>query len=287
MAWGGGRSTRRFALAAGSAGVLYADAGGAASRAEEGNHPTAFEATLASHWQSYLFSNLVGVSQEDVCCESQSNADEAPKLPVGQTLPPGQKFPEALRRYMEWGAVRGCTAASSPLVSGTLPTRSISIVSLAWCAILTGTLALCSGCATWLGPHCRHVSCGDAIDLQPCEEIAPETPGNCAEGVSSCDDGATHVCAVNGPKPYVRCFVYSQELCYRCCDFVVQPVWGLAEPIACWPVNKVRHIVNFCAPDGCVGPPDMVGPGRFHAVPTHPVFAPVVVSTPDAQASNP
>ncbi|HEX3600920.1 MAG TPA: hypothetical protein VHU84_12300 [Lacipirellulaceae bacterium] len=42
----------------------------------------------------------------------------------------------------------------------------------------------------------------------------------------------------------------------------------------CWPVKKVCHVINFCAPEGFVGPPDVMGPGRFHPVPTHPVFEP-------------
>jgi hypothetical protein len=32
-------------------------------------------------------------------------------------------------------------------------------------------------------------------------------------------------------------------------------------------------IANYCLPEAALGPPDMVPPGRFHPVPTRPVFA--------------
>jgi hypothetical protein len=44
---------------------------------------------------------------------------------------------------------------------------------------------------------------------------------------------------------------------------------------ACLPCSICCRAFNFCAPDGCIGPPDIAGPGRFHPLPTHPVFAPV------------
>lgn len=174
--------------------------------------------------------------------------------------------------------MRGSTAACSPLASGTLPTRSLTSASLACCAILLGALLLSTGCAAFGGHHCQNVSCGSAVAEEPCVERAPTGPVGCCNAAPNCGSGVT-ACAT---CPSIACpdiSGHAQELCYRCCDFVWAPVWGLAEPVVCWPVNKVRHIVNFCAPDGFVGPPDMVGPGRFHPVPTHPVFAPVVTAS--------
>jgi hypothetical protein len=40
----------------------------------------------------------------------------------------------------------------------------------------------------------------------------------------------------------------------------------------CFPYKVCCRAVNFCSPEGAVGPPDIPGPGRFHPVPTHPVF---------------
>jgi hypothetical protein len=43
----------------------------------------------------------------------------------------------------------------------------------------------------------------------------------------------------------------------------------------CWPGRACCGALNFCAHNESVGPPDIQAPGRFHPVPTHPVFAPV------------
>jgi hypothetical protein len=32
-------------------------------------------------------------------------------------------------------------------------------------------------------------------------------------------------------------------------------------------------VANYCIPEGAIGPPDVMPPGRFHPVPTRPVFA--------------
>lgn len=174
--------------------------------------------------------------------------------------------------------MRGCTAAYSPLASGTLPTRSLIPASLACCAILLGTLSLSTGCATLAGRYCRNTSCGAAVDAEPCAELAPTETADGCEAAPGCGSGVA-TCATCLSIACPDICGHAQELCYHCCDFVWAPVWGLAEPVVCWPVNKVRHVVNFCAPDGFVGPPDMVGPGRFHPVPTHPVFAPVTTTS--------
>ena len=45
--------------------------------------------------------------------------------------------------------------------------------------------------------------------------------------------------------------------------------------VICLPCHVCRGAINFCAHNEAVGPPEIPGPGRFHPVPTHPVFAPV------------
>ena len=34
------------------------------------------------------------------------------------------------------------------------------------------------------------------------------------------------------------------------------------------------QVANFCVPAAAMGPPEVTPPGRFHPVPTDPVFAP-------------
>src|SRR4051812_1534368 len=54
--------------------------------------------------------------------------------------------------------------------------------------------------------------------------------------------------------------------------------WGRCRDAVCcvtdWPCCACRRVVSFCVPDDVVGPSPLQGPGRFHPVPTHPVFAP-------------
>jgi hypothetical protein len=43
----------------------------------------------------------------------------------------------------------------------------------------------------------------------------------------------------------------------------------------CFPCTIGHGVLNFCAHNEAVGPPDIQAPGRFFPVPTHPVFAPI------------
>lgn len=61
---------------------------------------------------------------------------------------------------------------------------------------------------------------------------------------------------------------------YGCACCACSSAIGVAETIVCWPVHTVCYAINFCAPDGYIGPSPAPGPGRFHPVPTHPVFEP-------------
>jgi hypothetical protein len=40
------------------------------------------------------------------------------------------------------------------------------------------------------------------------------------------------------------------------------------------PCSVCGRVFNCCAPDDAIGPPEIPPPGRFHPVPTHPVFQP-------------
>ncbi len=121
-------------------------------------------------------------------------------------------------------------------------------------------LFLCAGCAMPWGGKNRCESCAVAVDeCGKCDSL----------GGDECDQ-----CGQCEPQIYEQwveqCFVTAGYCCCR----VWQPIGYCVEPIVRWPVKKCCHVVNFCAPEGFVGPPDVIGPGRFHPVPTHPVFDP-------------
>ncbi len=97
------------------------------------------------------------------------------------------------------------------------------------------------------------VSC--AMPIEQCESPDGCSCGQCCE----CRPGICN-----------RCFIAGKN----CCCQIWRPIGNCVESIVCWPAHKICHLVNFCAPDGFVGPPDVMGPGRFHPVPTHPVFDP-------------
>jgi hypothetical protein len=128
-------------------------------------------------------------------------------------------------------------------------------------------VVLCSGCA----PMAAHHSCACCTDpVEPgcnCNSNCCEPPCcdqcGCAVGSSGvCENCCPNVCG-NGMAAVEGC------ACSSC-----GTAWGCVEPIACWPIRKCVHYINFCAPEGYCGPPDMPGPGRFHPVPTRPVFSP-------------
>ena len=93
-------------------------------------------------------------------------------------------------------------------------------------------------------------------------------PSSRAKSSAGCSCGQCCECQTGAGD---RCCPASKNCC--CCR-ILRPIGNCLEPIVCWPVHKICHLVNFCAPDGFVGPPDVMGPGRFHPVPTHPVFEP-------------
>jgi hypothetical protein len=55
---------------------------------------------------------------------------------------------------------------------------------------------------------------------------------------------------------------------------ILRRTGGAIVHTTCLPYTCCCHVLNFCATDKCAGPPEVPGPGRFHPVPSHPVFAP-------------
>ena len=77
---------------------------------------------------------------------------------------------------------------------------------------------------------------------------------------------------VQAAKLRPAAIVFEQPCCHECCT------WRIGRKclrVICLPCRVCRGALNFCAHNEAVGPPDIQAPGRFHPVPTHPVFAPV------------
>lgn len=133
-----------------------------------------------------------------------------------------------------------------------LPTRRASTPIRKAAAITLFALLLCAGCVATMSVNKSCGSCGSPVDAcGECDEPVCEECGECAHPVGHTIPGVGFCCGA------------WESMCCFC------------SPVVSWPCHKVCHVVNFCAPDGCCGPPPPPGPGRFHPVPTHPVFEPV------------
>jgi hypothetical protein len=51
-----------------------------------------------------------------------------------------------------------------------------------------------------------------------------------------------------------------------------QGVWSSAMAVSAIPMTVVGNVANFCLPVVAMAPPEVPPPGRFHPVPTRPVF---------------
>ena len=101
--------------------------------------------------------------------------------------------------------------------------------------------SLCTGCA---------IPFGASKECEPCGE--PVHNG------ASCN-----------AHPGLDCILWPGHECY--CSWICRNcLFGTYSPC-----RLCSGAVNFCAKNEAVGPPDIQAPGRFHPVPTHPVFAPV------------
>lgn len=154
-----------------------------------------------------------------------------------------------------------------------MPARSLAAVIRFSTPIVLYAGLFCTGCATPGG--CGH----------PCAGCGEPVAGCCEDEPSPCD--ACDVCEAPACEPCCqsgyceKCWCHTQAAC-ECCTSTAKcyacgcssRVWCCAEPYVCWPWRKCMRVVNFCAPDGCCNPIPGPGPGRFHPVPTHPVFEP-------------
>jgi hypothetical protein len=111
-------------------------------------------------------------------------------------------------------------------------------------------------------PQCGCHSCGDASDIDPvvadeswvaADEITHGDALPCRDGDPSCLGS----CAASGDL--------SQGHSPKCAS--LQSVGRL-------PRDAFASTANFCIAPAGAAPPDLPPPGRFHPVPTRPVFAP-------------
>jgi hypothetical protein len=125
-------------------------------------------------------------------------------------------------------------------------------------ALSVSAALLCSGCIATVSVTNTCSSCGNPVG--DCAECCQGDPGNCGE----CCECPHESCSCTG----------CNGICKGYCCGALHSVAGTCEPCVCWPRHKICHLFNFCAPEGWSGPLPDCGPGRFHPVPTHPVFQP-------------
>jgi hypothetical protein len=155
---------------------------------------------------------------------------------------------------VEARSMRACMTARPLFASNSVPKAVLKLTVRSRVGRLALVLLICAGC---VGPFARsRCSSSCAVPVDECDPVDNPTCGKC----SACSAELCDRCVAAGEN---------------CCCRIWCPIANCVEPIVCWPFQKVCHVLNFCAPDGFVGPPDVAGPGRFHPVPTHPVFEPV------------
>jgi hypothetical protein len=145
--------------------------------------------------------------------------------------------------------------------------------------------SICAGC---VGPFACHraAPCGKVVgecgcdfavcDSAPCDtdqSDADQHKLDCADDDSQSADCDQPCSPAGGGCAIPSACGYAETATSLACG-CTSGAWSYAEPAVCWPWQKFVHVLNFCAPDGFVGPPDQIGPGRFHPVPTRPVFTP-------------
>jgi hypothetical protein len=95
--------------------------------------------------------------------------------------------------------------------------------------------------------ECGSACVADEEDNSNCEEIVAE------ENDDSVADPSTYERLVN--------------------RFVVEPTSTVVMTTFSFAGSAFGTVANYCVPEGAIGPPDSMPPGRFHPVPTRPVFS--------------
>lgn len=180
--------------------------------------------------------------------------------------------------------------------------------------VISINLGGCQPCAPACSKPCEPAcppACGEPVAAAPpaqpwdiaCEDEEQFDCGPTFPGSERCElcvgNNNTEACNIE-TGPSEPCFEYAEPRCanrweacvdltccactkcatsvYNGCCYMWSPIGCRLEPLVHWPGSRCCRVVNFGASECFVGPPDTVGPGHFHPVPTHPVFDPVPLS---------
>ena len=110
----------------------------------------------------------------------------------------------------------------------------------------------------WIGDDSTSTGCGSACEsVEGCREACDD----CTHDEYSNDTGEPHFDAATVYEQVVdRMFVQTASTVVMSTVSIAGTAFGT--------------VANYCIPEGAIGPPDTTPPGRFHPVPTRPVFAP-------------
>ena len=169
----------------------------------------------------------------------------------------------------------------------TVPRRASSIrslrCSLATC-LVAGVVAL-SGCiACPNGASCPNCSKSSPIGIpMSIPSIPPGFPwieGNgkaveCGSACEECEACESDASCCDAAPPESEADLGSRASLYeRSVDrLVVQPATTLIMSAFSVAGTAFGTVANYCMPEVALGPPQLTPPGRFHPVPTRPVFA--------------
>jgi hypothetical protein len=150
-----------------------------------------------------------------------------------------------------------------------------------WCLMLVLTATTVPGCI--LTPDGRPLGAGAAESLA---HLAGFSPAGCSCGNMHCGEpacsfggeaetwiGGAADCgpADCGPSGGSACETCGEESCRLECP---SATCAALQAAGRWPCQAIAGTANFCIPAAAIGPPYIPPPGRFHPVPTRPVFAP-------------
>lgn len=114
-------------------------------------------------------------------------------------------------------------------------------------------IALCASCAKPFHSANNFVPCSEPIaDAESFPSSEPCAPPGSSDSPKACD------------------CVHSTNIHTG----IMRATGQSLKHVVTFPYRILDHTINFCAHNEAVGPPDIQAPGRFHPVPTHPVFEP-------------
>jgi hypothetical protein len=156
-------------------------------------------------------------------------------------------------------ALAASTGCATRYVHSHAPATLLQVLGIGGCASDQGYSEGC-GCSDNCPTDCSNAGCSGCT----CRGYEASASGryctDCGCHHGSCDHGG---CQFGGESPSLHL-----------------PALQPAHELACLPRDTFACAANCCTPHACPGPPDIPPPGRFHPVPTRPVFSPRFTPTP-------